>query len=116
MGVNRAQRRTGWLAAHRGGRHGAGDRNPAPATPLAITIDIGEVTLLGLPRFSGTDVADSIRTELAGLIGSAGLPAPLRSAGHTDRVVRGPIRVGPGRSASVLGQRIAAAVLGGRGQ
>ena len=62
---------------------------------------------------SGVDVADSIRAELTGLIGSGGLPPSLGSAGHTDRVLRGPIRVGPGRSASMLGRQIAAAVLAG---
>jgi hypothetical protein len=113
--MNRARRRADWLDRYRSAPAGA---TPAPAVPgvAAVDLHIGEITLRGLPWLSRRDLADAVRAELTSLITTAGLPAPLRTAGRTDRLHGRPITVARGGQATAVGRQIAGAVFGGRGR
>lgn len=107
--MNRAQRRSNWLASHR-----QASRNSAPAGPQSsastLRLHISELVLHGFPSPSRYSIAESAKVQLTTLLTDRGVPTEFRTTGEQSFIDAGSFPLGPNAHPDAIGSLVARAI------
>ena len=113
--MNRGQRRAQWRA-HRPGRapaNSAADSHPV-ATPAAINLRVGELSLHGFAGGHARRIADALQHSLTAMLSSQGIPDAWSRNSRATRVNAGTLRMTNGASPRAIGEELARRILAHR--
>ena len=113
--MNRAQRRSNWLASHRSHREASRNSAPAPRpSASALRLHINELVLHGFPSPSRYSIAESTKVQLTTLLTTlltrGGVPTAFKTTGEQPFVDAGSFPLSANARPDAIGSLVANAI------
>ena len=109
--MNRAQRRSNWLASHRSHRQASRNSAPAPQPSASVLrLHISELVLHGFPSPSRYSIAESTKVQLTTLLTAGGVPTEFKTTGEQPFVDAGSFPLSANARPDAIGSLVANAI------